>query len=82
MTDPTPADGNTPDDQEAACYSECAALVRGGLAEHGVDANVTSIPPIFESPYEQLGMRCPHGVLWYTEPTTQQQARWIEDGVA
>lgn len=62
------------------CAEECATVVRDGLAERGIEAHVTWVPPLIPSDYESLDMRCPHGVLWFTEPTSEQIARWVEKG--
>lgn len=59
----------------------CAEELRRLYAGRGVEATVTHVRPIFASPYEQLGMLCPHGVHWYTEPTREQILRWQRDGV-
>lgn len=59
----------------------CDKEVRDRLAEMGVEAHVTSEPPVIPSPYEDLGMRCPHGVRWYAEPTSEQIAKWADEGV-
>ena len=38
-------------------------------------------PPVVASGYEDLKLRCPHGVRWYAEPTSDQQMRWAQEGV-
>lgn len=50
------------------------------FAERGIEMTVSSTAPLFSSPYRQLGMRCPHGTLWHTEPTREQVLRWEADG--
>jgi ATP-dependent Zn protease len=55
--------------------------VRDYLAAEGIEATVTHVPPLVPTDYEQLDMRCPHGVLWYTEPTSDQIAKWVAEGV-
>lgn len=60
-----------------ACYDECRATLLTMFKAEGVEANVTHEPPLFATDYEQLAMRCPHGVLWYTEPTSEQVAEWV-----
>lgn len=62
------------------CDSECGELLRRQFGEEGIDAHVTHVPPLFQSPYENLNMRCPHGVLWYTTPTSEQIVKFLEDG--
>lgn len=68
-------------DTAAACAQECAEVVRHGLAEMGIDANVSWLPPVTDRGYEDLGMRCPHGVRYYAEPTNEQIAKFVADGV-
>lgn len=59
----------------------CGDLLRAYYVEAGVDAHVTTTPPIVPPLYEPLDMRCPHGVLWYAEPTGDQIAKWAKEGV-
>lgn len=63
------------------CADECRAVLLTHYAEVGVEANVSWEPPTFAPAYEPLNMRCPHGVLWYAEPTTEQVADFVRDGV-
>jgi hypothetical protein len=51
------------------------------MAERGCEVNATWSPPLFPTAFEPLDMRCPHGVLWYAEPTTDQLADWVRKGV-
>lgn len=60
----------------------CGDLLRAHYAENGVEAHITTVPPIVAPAYQPLDMRCPHGVLWYAEPTGDQIAQWAKDGVA
>lgn len=57
-------------------------LLEQMFSEQGIDAHVTHIPPLAPPAYEPLDMRCPHGVLWYTEPTSEQRAKWAAEGAA
>ena len=70
------------DGRKPACAAGCGELVRRGLADQGIEAHVTHIPPLQPTPYEPLNMRCPHGILWFTAPTSEQIAKWVEEGVA
>jgi hypothetical protein len=63
----------------AACT--CARTLRHLYADRQIEATVTDAPPIVDSGYEQPGLRCPHGVLWYAEPTREQILAWQRDGV-
>jgi len=64
------------------CAAECRGLVLRLLRLRGVDAHVTHVPPLVRTPYKPLDMRCPHDVLWYVEPTSEQIAEWAREGVA
>ena len=46
------------------------------FADRGSEMVVSAQPPLVPSPYEDLGLRCPHGTRWYTEPTSDQQLAW------
>lgn len=61
-------------------HEKCAATIRDFLEAEGIDAIVTTEPLLFETPYESLNMACPHGVTFYTQPTSEQIAKWIEAG--
>lgn len=70
------------------CATECREVLldtwRQACAQSGVEeieAHVTHVPPLIASGYEPLAMRCPHGVLWHMEPTSEQIAKWAEAGV-
>lgn len=65
------------------CDSECGAILRSFCADRGIDAHVTTVPPLILNAYNiQSGyMVCPHGVKWFMEPTTDQIAQWARDGV-
>lgn len=65
---------------EPACFDDCAETLREMYAMNGIDAHVTAVAPLVPPRYEPLGMKCPHGVLWFAEPTGWQIARWAEDG--
>lgn len=67
---------------EPACAAECAELLRRLLKDLGADAHVTHVPPILPPRYKAFAMRCPHGVVWHAEPTSEQEAAWVRDGVA
>lgn len=65
----------------AACDAECGQFIRDYFADNDTEVVVSSLPRLVPSPYEDLGMTCPHGVTWHTEPTSDQQARWAREGV-
>lgn len=57
----------------------CGALLVRMYRERGIDANASTVPPLVDSGYEQLNVRCPHGVLWFVEPTSEQRAAWARE---
>lgn len=61
-------------DPERDC--ECRQQLLTLFAERGIEMAVSALPPLVPSPYEDLGLRCPHGTRWYTEPTSDQQLAW------
>lgn len=67
--DPVTRDSGTP-----ACAEQCRRTLVAGMAERGIEVAATWAPPLFPSPYEPLNMRCPHGVLWFMEPTAEGRA--------
>lgn len=59
----------------------CRKFLIDHYAAMGIEVAVSDLPPIVSTPYEPLNLRCPHGVKWYAEPTSDQQAAWARDGV-
>lgn len=60
----------------AECADECAAVLREVLAERGVEVTASVAPPLIRNAYTVDPYRCPHGVLFWLEPTSEQIARW------
>ena len=65
--------------EEPECASECRELLLDGFRRHGIEAHITHVPPLIPSDFESLNMRCPHGVMWYTEPTGEQREQWARE---
>jgi hypothetical protein len=62
--------------------SECAELIRAGLAESGqmvtgqdCEVTVSATRPLVMNEWIR-GYTCPHGVTYWFEPTTDQIATW------
>jgi hypothetical protein len=66
----------------AESHAECADYLKTGFAELGCEVTVSTLPPLVSSPYEQAPAICPHGTTYYFEPTSEQIAAWVRDGVA
>lgn len=60
---------------------DCGREIVERLAAKGIEVNCSRLPPIVDPGYEDLAMSCPHGVRWYAEPTSEQRAQWIRDGI-
>ncbi|MGA5819707.1 hypothetical protein ACPC54_17835 [Kitasatospora sp. NPDC094028] len=45
------------------------------------EITVSTEPPLVAGPYTNDGLRCPHGITYWIEPTGEQIARWARDGV-
>jgi hypothetical protein len=63
------------------CDDECGRFIRDHFSDGGIEVTVSHLPPLVPGRYEPLGMRCPHGILWHCEPTSDQQAAWARAGV-
>lgn len=64
------------------CEPECGAVIKDGFAKAGIEVTVSTLYPILDTDYEDLSLCCPHGVRYHAEPTSDQQLRWREAGVA
>lgn len=62
-------------------HAECAEYLRKTMAELGSEVTVSTLPPLVKTPYDHGGMVCPHGTTYYFEPTSEQIAAWVRDGV-
>lgn len=59
----------------------CGSFLKRQMAEkYDVDANVSPWRPGMVMPpgFDEFGMRCPHGVKWHMEPTSEQRLHWNE----
>lgn len=66
--------------------SQCAELLRktmdGGVNGMPVcDITVSTARPLIVGPYGVNGYRCPHGVEYFIEPTSEQVVDWAARGV-
>jgi hypothetical protein len=61
------------------CYQTCRQELLNEAAELGMGVNVGTLPPIVDTGYEPLGLRCRHGIIWFAEPTTEQITQWRRD---
>lgn len=66
----------------ATCGEGCRGRLLDFMAARGIECTVTVTPPLVAPRYEPLDMVCPHGRMWFMEPTGDQIARWNADGVA
>jgi hypothetical protein len=61
--------------------SECAQLLIDKMAALGSEITVSTALPLVVGPYGINGYTCPHGVTYWIEPTGEQIAAWVKDGV-
>jgi hypothetical protein len=65
--------------------SVCAEQIRALIREYaellypgvGCEAIISTVPPV-RSVYKIEAHRCPHGTVYYCEPTSEQIMRWAE----
>lgn len=60
---------------------ECETELRDLWAKEGIEVHITTVPPLTPGPYTSYSMRCPHGVTYWWEPTGEQTAQQVQDGV-
>lgn len=61
-------------------HAGCAEYLRHAMRVLGCEVTVSSTPPLVLGPYTE-GFRCPHGVDLCFEPTGEQIAAWVREGV-
>ncbi len=59
------------------CDQDLAAMA----AKNGLDVNVSMLPPLVTGPYVTDPFTCPHGTTYWIEPTGEQIAQWVKEGV-
>lgn len=64
-----------------ADHEDCPRELIDGMAALGSEVTVSTEPPLVEGPYTTEAFICPHKVRFWIEPTGEQIARWVKDGV-
>ena len=59
----------------------CENTLREKWAAMGTEIVISTEPPLVIGPYTKPGLRCPHGITYWMEPTGEQIAQWVRDGV-
>jgi hypothetical protein len=59
----------------------CRAVLVDTMAERNCEVVVSTAPPLAPTPYEAGPWRCPHGLLFWMQPTNDQILKWRQDGV-
>jgi len=59
---------------ETGDHSTCAQQLRDGM--DGIDVTVSAAVPLIVGPYTTEPFACPHGTLFWIEPTSEQVAKW------
>lgn len=62
-------------------HSSCPDVLRKGMRDQGVEVTVSRFRPLVVGPYTTDPYTCPHGVTYWIEPTGEQIAQWVKDGV-
>lgn len=57
-----------------ADHQECADTLRAGMAP--IDVTISTLPPLVPNPFTDEPFVCPHGVIFWMEPTGEQLAAW------
>jgi hypothetical protein len=64
-----------------APHIQCQQTLIDGMRDMGVEITVSVLPPLVEGPYTTDSYTCPHGTTYWIEPTGEQIAQWVKDGV-
>lgn len=59
----------------------CEQQLRQFWEMANTDVTISTVPPLVIGPYTQPGLTCPCGVTFWVEPTGEQIAEWVRDGV-
>lgn len=59
----------------------CPSTMRQEAKAKGLDVTVSEAAPIIAGQYTTDPFTCPHGVTYWIEPTGEQVAQWVRDGV-
>lgn len=62
-------------------HTDCARLLRSMMADKGIEITVSICRPLVAGPYTADPFVCPHGTWFWLEPTGDQIAEWVRDGV-
>lgn len=65
-----------------ADHKDCPGSLRANAARKGLDITVSTAPPLVAGPYTTKSLICPHGTIYWFEPTGEQIAEWVREGVA
>lgn len=68
-------------DTKTTDHAGCAATLKDEMAAMGVEITVSASRPLVIGPYTTEGFTCPHGTTYWIEPTGEQIAAWVRDGV-
>lgn len=62
------------------CWDLCAAELREGAADLGVEVEIRMLPPEMPDPFV-TGFTCPHALNYFMWPTAGQRLEWQVRGV-
>lgn len=63
------------------CENELRTRWARICGDETTEVTISTIPPLVKGPYTQDGLTCPHGITYWMEPTGEQIAQWVRDGV-
>jgi hypothetical protein len=61
---------------------DCWRALVDAAAGLGVEVTASAEPPLVIGRYTTDSCVCPHGVAYWVEPTGEQIAQWVRDGVS
>ena len=63
-------------------HNSCGTWLKECFALLDCDVTVSTAPPLVATDYDQDAgpAICPHGTLFYHEPTSEQIMRWAQEG--
>jgi len=59
----------------------CWQTLKSMMDDKGIEIIVSAQAPLMAGPYTTDPFTCPHGISYWIEPTSEQIAQWVRDGV-
>jgi hypothetical protein len=71
--------GDPVTERTPTCADECRKELVATLARLGTEITASHLKPLVIHQFVQA-ITCPHGVVWWYEPTSDERAAWIREG--